>query len=167
MPEKIPSDKPIKTPPSKPSWLWKILFLAYLFSSVTSAVLFFNPASPLQIYYKILVAFHTFFMVAFLLNALTVIFDVLAIFPFYGFVDGKKLLSARTWKCFFVLRSIFFITGHSYASKELLSLLHHDSWAVLSFMNLMAVLYLPSYIATFLYAFSKSSPLVATRQASK
>jgi hypothetical protein len=138
-----------------PGWIWKVFFLIYLFVAVSNSSLFFRSEGPIQTYYKILIGFQNLWIFAFLLNALAVIFDVLAILMFWAFVENKPLLSARTWKYFFVLRFAFFVTGHAYDFKAIQSLMHHDLWVAISAANFMLIIQAPSYIANYLYAFVK------------
>lgn len=146
-----------KTKKSKdtPGWIWKIFLMIYIFVAVSNASLFFRPDSPIQTYYKILIGFHALTIISFLLNALAVIFDVIAIFAFWGFAEQKPILSARTWQIFFALRLAFFFTGHTYDFKTIKSLLYHDVGVAVSAVNIMILLNLPSYIANFIYAFQK------------
>ncbi len=143
--------------PKNRSWLWTVLFWMYFFATLSNAIVFFNPQSPINLYYQILLGFTNIFLIPYLLNLLAIIFDLLAIAPFYNFLNpskhriGEKSISLGTWKWFFVIRFALLFVGHTYALKEIQAVLHDDRWVALAIVNLMLLFYVPSYFANFLF----------------
>lgn len=149
----VPTGKSTKPARTKPSWAWQVFFFIFFLTTISNTVLFFKPDSPVQTYYKILIGFNDSSVLLFLLNALAVIFNFLAIVPFLGFVENKRFLTPRTWQWCYVLRLAFLLTGQSYALKDIQSLYHQDHRIALSVLISALIIHAPSYIATFLYAF--------------
>ena len=149
--------------PKKPSWLWIILFFLYLIAVVSNTVIFFNPESPTYLYYRILLGFNIVFLVPYLLNVLSIIFDILALIPFYNFLNpakhrvGVDLVSAQAWKWLFAIRFVLIFVGHPYGLKTLQSMLHSDWILSVAVGNILLLFQGPSYISTFIYAYRASS----------
>ncbi len=148
--------------PKKRSWLWTVLFWIYLFAVLSNAIVFFNPQAPINIYYQILLGFSNIFLIGYLLNLLAIIFDLLAVVPFYNFLNplkhriGQKSISSGTWKWFFVIRFALIFVGHAYAFKEIQAILHDDRFVTLAVINLMLLFYAPSYWANFILIYQQS-----------
>lgn len=139
----------------KPSWVWHIFFYLFMVSAGTDAIQFFRPDSPQQMYYKILWSFNSWSIFLFLANALAIILNLLAVVPFVCFLENQTFLSRRFWQGHFVARLLLLGCGYSYALKEFQSYHHQQPTLSLSIALTAAILYLPSYIATFLYAFKR------------
>ncbi|MCB9771291.1 MAG: hypothetical protein H6754_01905 [Candidatus Omnitrophica bacterium] len=143
----------------KPSWFWTIFLLLYVFACVSGGFYFLQPSSPPRLYYTILISFDSVFLVGYLLNIVAVLFDILAIIPFYCFlkpthaVHIERFFSRKTWQWFFLFRIILIFVGHNFDVKQIQALFHTDIRIALSVINIILILHLPSYITTFLYAF--------------
>jgi len=165
MKKESPSADHPKPPRTKPNWPWKIFLLIYLLAAVTDVALFFRADNPAQTYYKILIGFQILAVVPFFLNALAVIFDVIAILPFWGFVEREKIFTSHIWQWFFAVRLALLLTGHAYDYKEIQSLFHQDLKVALSVINITLIIHTPSYLANFFYAFVKFPSSVIASEA--
>lgn len=143
--------------PKKPSWLWTVLFFFYLTAVVSNTTLFLNPESPTLLYHQILLGFNIHFLIPYLLNVLTIIFDILALIPFYNFLNphkhrlGLDSLSPKTWKWLFAIRFALIFVGHPYEFKQMQAIVHDDFLLTIAVLNIILLFQGPSYIATFLY----------------
>ncbi len=149
--------------PKKLRWLWTLFFWLYLFTVLSNTIVFFNPQSPIKIYYQILLGFNTVFLIPYLLNLLAVILDILAIIPFYNFLDhqkhliGCKSISPNSWTWFFAIRFALIFVGRSYEIKEIQSLLQNDVVVTLCILSSLIFLEGPSHLAVFLYAYQEQN----------
>jgi hypothetical protein len=138
---------------SKPSWLWRIYLVLY---TATTALLtwdFFTTDSRISIYYHILIAFSTSYILFYCLNALSVILNCLAVLPIYGYIFNLSVLSKKFWKWFFIFRLGMELTGRYYEYQIIRSITFDDT-ALLTQIIIWIVLFLfPSYFATFNYAY--------------
>ncbi len=143
----------------KQNWAWAFLFWLYLFTVLSNTVVFFNPQSPTTIYHQILIGFDLIFLIPYLLNLLAIIFDILAIMPFYNFLYprknliGTKHISLTAWRWFFAIRFILIFIGHTYEMKQTQAILNNDIFVALSILVIMLLLYGPSYYANFVLAY--------------
>lgn len=147
----------------KALWIWKVYFLIYFLIVTVDIGTFFSPESPKNIYYQVLIAFDSLFIVPFLLNALAVILDVLSLVPFYGFIEGIAFLSKKFWRLVFMTRLVLALWGHSYDFQLIRSLSHENINNALAFVAVAILLNIPSYAAMFLYAFQKDEKTEITR----
>lgn len=148
-------------PPRRPLWIWNIFFLLYLFAVVSNTAVFFHNESPTKIYYEILLGFDVFFLIPYLLNFLAVLFDILALIPFYNFLDPikhkllEKSISAATWKWFFTIRLTLLLFGHAYDMKQLQALAQ-EGWGIpLAVLSVLFIFQAPSHIAIFIYSYRR------------
>lgn len=147
----------------KPSWLWIVLFFFYLIGVVSNTTLFLSPDSPTRMYHQILLGFNIHFLIPYLLNVLAIIFDILALIPFYNFLNpdkhrlGLNTISPKTWKWFFAIRFALIFVGHPYEIKQLQATLHNDFLLTAAIVNIILLSQGPSYVATFLYTHRASS----------
>lgn len=147
----------------KTKWFWTFLFWLYLFTISSNTIVFFNPQSPTKIYYQILLSFNTIFLIPYLLNLLAIILDILAVFPFFNYLNPQKNfiwekhISTNFWKWFFAIRLSLLFLGRSFESKELQSILHNDIRVTLTIIIAMLIIEGPSHIAVFLFAHRQKS----------
>lgn len=143
----------------KPNWSWNVLFFVYVFAVFNGAGLFFQDNSQPQFYYQALAGFSSFFLIHYLLNVLAILLDVIAIIPFYNFIKPdsmettKRYFSPDIWKWIFALRIALLLVGHSYDHKQLQAILRDDLLISASVLNLLAILYAPSYYTNFIFAY--------------
>lgn len=143
----------------KPNWTWTALFFIYVFSVFNGAGAFFQKNSHPQLYYQTLVSFNYFFLIHYLLNVLALILDIIAIIPFYNFIKPdsaatiKRYFSSSIWKWLFALRLALLIVGHSFDQKQIQAVVRDDLWVSISVLNLLVLLYAPSYFTNFVFAF--------------
>ena len=139
------------------SWIWKLLFFAYISMALERALELLVPMKKMNLYYHILIAYDARFLLPFCLNALSVILNVLAIVPIYLFITRHHLLSQKFWKLFLFLRLSCDLFGRSYERAQMLALFHQDAHVALEVLALAVAIYLPSYLANFIIAFDKRS----------
>ncbi len=103
--------------------------------------------------------FDVSFMIPYLSSILAVILDILIVVPFYNFLNpakhqwGLKHISQNTWKVIIVIRFILIFIGHDYDLKQIQAMIYHDLQVSLSIVNILLLLYAPSYLASFIYVF--------------
>lgn len=142
-------------------WLWLVLFALYLLTVSANVSAFFHPDSAAKLYYRILIGFNNIFLIPYLLSVLVLILDVLALVPFYNYLDpvrntvGAKVISAQGWKWFFAVRFALAFVGHPYDLKQLQAIFRNDVWAGLAVLNILFVFYGPSHFAAFFYAYNR------------
>jgi hypothetical protein len=114
-------------------------------------------------YHQILLGFNIHFLIPYLLTVLAIIFDILALIPFYNFLNpvkhrlGLNTISPKTWKWFFAIRFTLIFVGHPYEFKQLQAIVHDDSLLTIAVINMILLFQGPSHIATFLYTSRVSS----------
>jgi len=138
------------------NWAWKIYFAIYIFLTASNIYAFCSEESPVFWYYQILLAYADLFTIPFILAALSLIFNSLAILPLFLFIERKTLLTARIWKYFFIFRVILDALGKSYENQVLRSLFQDSVLIGGMAVCIMILLVLPSYLANYLYAFKRN-----------
>ena len=143
----------------KPSWPWNAFFLVYVFVVFNVSTLFFEENSAPQIYYQILVGFNSLFLVNYLLHVLAIIFDIIAIIPFYNYIKPESAIltsryfSSWVWKWLLAIRVGLLVVGHSYDYKQLQSIYLDNYLITFIAASLSILLYAPSYYANFIIAY--------------
>ena len=138
----------------KSGFIWKFYALYWTVITFHASVDVFSPGSPAYAFYHILGAFHQSFMVIYIIDSASTIFNIFSLIPLYGFAFHKQLLTADFWKPLFVLRVAFDVCGSYYEFVSVKSLFASDPW--LGFQVLIGILLtmIPSYAACYQYAFA-------------
>ena len=153
----------------KTHWTWKVYFLIYLLIVLVNTIEFFKPLSSMNLYYQYLIAYHTLFIVPYLLNAFSIILNAFALIPFCFFILKNNSLSAQFCRWLFIFRLSLDLAGRSYELQTLKALFHGEARIELGgYVIPIAVLVIatliifsaPSYVALYLYGFRRGTPSV-------
>src|SRR6185503_4512269 len=134
-------------------FIWELYFLVVLLFTVRKSFSFFDPQSDVYLYFEILTSFDSGLKIIYLFNLLQIIFNVIQFLPLALFIYDKKLLTAIVWQIFFSFKVAFDLVGHTFESNILLSLWHSDTLLTVGIFVSSTAIYVPAYIALFLYAF--------------
>jgi len=140
----------------RPSWVWTVYFLLYLFFMTANTVYFFDRRSMMSFFYHFLIAYDTRYLIPYTLNAASIIFNAISLLPFYLYLRNGEFLSKPFWRGIFIARLFFDITGRLFEFKFYKSLFYQDTLLGLSAAFLALSFHIPSYIAFYLYAFRRS-----------
>ena len=140
-------------PKSKKTFLKIYLFFYICFIIYRSSVIW-NTSSGEYIYLRTLAAFHKFYFIYYYFTFMQVILDFVHILPMYLYINNKRLFHPILWMNLFLLRIIFEFAGNYYAMNQLSALRLDYPVISLIVVFLSSMIYLPSYIISFLYAFS-------------
>lgn len=146
-----------------PNWLWKLHFLIYFSVASFNFMAFWDPESEIAFYYHTLLAYDRYFFFPYALNVLAVLCTAFTLVPFYCFLFQRQIFKTTFWRFFFVFRLALDITGRSYEFKVVQAMFYHDAIAGIHLSLFALLLFLPSYIALFLYAFKPKPSLVMCR----
>jgi len=136
-----------------PGFGWKCYLVFFAIMVVRNTIDLFSSASPVYLFYFVIVAFQKSLNIIYWVNVFTTVFNILCLIPLFLYVYRKRFLCPRVWQWVFVLRVIFDITGHTYQRVMLKSLFFSSpkfaAWAVVIFLLVL----FPSYLACYQYAF--------------
>ena len=139
----------------KNNWIWLTYFIIYSFLSILNLLYFFSPDSPVGLYYNIAMAFNFHFFGIYFFNFISVLLNVLTIFPLYLYTFNINFIDPRFWACFLILRLAFDVMGHNYDLNVIKSLYYENHILGIKTLIATVVLSIPSYMALFEYAFRK------------
>ena len=143
----------------KNNWELKIYLLVIAPFYLGSLAAIFEPTSPLYAYYHILIAFDTDYSLLYYLNIGCAIMNTLSLVPLCLFVWHIYFLPARFWQFFLFLRLFFELTGHAYEINFIKSMMYVNNMYVIPSFLFALLLIIPSYIASFKYAFIEQGDL--------
>lgn len=132
---------------------WKIYLIIFSLLTLGSTIGIFYEHSYSHLYYNILIAFHKSYLLSYWLAIISNIINSISLVTLYLYVFRIKFWDAAIWKWLFVFRVIFDLVGHAFEFKTIKSLLYSDQvFGVITLLLASAVI-LPSYLASFHYAF--------------
>ncbi len=137
----------------KKRWLWEFYIFFIFFLAITRVVEFFSNDSPVFFYFYFLCSFDKLFYFPYLLNVLQLVLNLLSCFPLFFWVYRQKILTPKAWQVFFIFKVIFDLFGQSYDKIEIRSFLHDDPLVSALIVVQYFLIYTPSYIILFNYAF--------------
>lgn len=137
----------------KQKWIWEIYFAIVLFFAVGKIAFFFDPGSPDYLYYSILRSFGPSFFNAHTAHIVHVFLNLIHCLPLLLYIYHINFLNTKFWKCLFVLRCIFEVTGSSYEINTLTAFYHSNPKLFLLILLSMIGPLIPSYFACYQYAF--------------
>ena len=141
--------------PPKYSWIWKT-YLAVMLLFLTKKVYYLlMPDTQSFFYYFILRAFDPVFYITYTAHVMQVLLSVVHWIPVFLYVYRIRFLSAEFWRCLFILRCLFEITGHSFEMNSLIALYHRKPKAFLAVFIILMIPHIPSYMACYRYAFRR------------
>jgi len=131
-----------------------MIYLLYVAGLVFS---FLAPISPINMYYRALVAFDVIFLVPYYLNLLSVLTNLLAIFPLYSYIQRTPTFSAQFCRWLFGCRLALDILGRSYESHLLKAASYQSHRLVWLVLGAFILCVLPSYWAILRYGFQEEN----------
>ncbi|MCK5014578.1 MAG: hypothetical protein KAS66_12225 [Candidatus Omnitrophica bacterium] len=153
--------------PRKHLWLWKIYLAFMLVFAVKSTYYLLMPDSQSFFYYFILRAFDPIFYAVYTAHVMQVLLSVIHWIPVFLYVYRIRFLSSEFWKSLFILRCIFEITGHSYATNSLVALYHRKPKICLTIFIILIIPHIPSYMVCYWYAFRRENCLRRPRSSTR
>ncbi|MCR4337064.1 MAG: hypothetical protein NUV91_04575 [Candidatus Omnitrophica bacterium] len=136
------------------NWMWPSYFFFYSLLTVSAAFDFFTPGSLIHTYYQIGTAYHIYFYVPYLLNALYLIIEISSLVPLFLYATYHEWLSFSFWRGILILRILLHFIGRSYEFNFLKSIWHDQPQYAYIIIFLSALIVLPSLIAHWRYAFN-------------
>ncbi len=146
-------------------WLWLAYYFFFVSYATGSVLTFFSPLTGSYYYYHFLIAYNVKYLVPYCLNAGSVLFTVLTLFPLLLHILKYDLFSVDFWRVMFFARLFFDLAGHSYDVLFVKALFYQDLYAPLSLMLGTFLFLLPSYMVLFLFAFARKKGKKDTPQA--
>ena len=134
---------------------WKIYFFLLAPFLVVGLLNLFNPQSPQYVYYNALIAFHENYTLAYFLAVAGAAINLASLLPLGLFILRIRLFKGLFWKGFFFLKILLEIFGHHFELNFLKSLPYTNLWHILLTVATIFVIFFPSYLACFLYAFRR------------
>jgi hypothetical protein len=138
----------------QPHWIWKLYFFVYLITTSYDTFAFYAPYSGIQLYYHTLLAYDIYFLLVYLYSVLFIIFNMLAILPFFYFIYRVRVMHPLFWQWLFLFRVVSAFLGQTYLLNTIKSLFYHDPWVAWSTIFTQAVIQIPSHVVFGLYAFN-------------
>ncbi len=142
---------------------WKIYLFLYGLLCIGNTLAVISNEEIIYTYYHVLIHFDDKYLLPYYLNVGSATFSLIALIPLILFTFHKKWLNPRVWQIVFGVRLLLDIFGRSYEYNFFISLQHNDlNLAAIAIFLTIAIM-VPSYIATFLYAFHRKKlfpPLV-------
>ena len=137
--------------------VWEIYFLMLSLFIAAKVLNFFDPASDIYFYFQTLQAFDAYFLLHYTFNLLQVIFSLLMLLPLLLYIYRWKLFAAYLWQAFFTLLVALDVFGHPFEMQFIRA--SYADWPVHGIMEFVYqfVIYLPAYLAVFIYAFRQES----------
>ena len=140
-------------------WLWYVYFYLYMSLVASQAVEFFRPATPIHTYYQFLLAFDPVFLVPYVLNLLSVIVNVLSLFPFFSQISGTRSFSPFFSRLLLAVRIVLDVFGRSFELSGIKAMSFYEKKAAMIILAAFVIFSLPSYVAHLKYALrANSSP---------
>ena len=138
-------------------WIWETYFFLVLFYTLRDAYFFFSPGSPIHLYFYILYVFDFRFAFIYSLNLVQILLSLTQCLALAFYVYRIRFLKPYVWQYTFILKIIFDLFGHSYQVNELKSFYYDNPKICLLFLLQSLILYLPSYVACYRYAFRQKN----------
>ena len=145
--------------PLKHPWVWKIYLLVMLLFIAKKVFYLFMPDSQTFFYYFILRSFDPIFYVTYSAHVMQVLLNTVHWIPVFLYAYRIRFLSTDFWKCLFILRCLFEITGHSFEMNSLVALYYRRPKASLIIFTILMIPHIPSYIVCYWYAFRQEKAL--------
>lgn len=111
------------------------------------------PGEPQNTYYHILMAFHPINSIYYYAAVIQLLINCIHILPLFLFIFNRRFGPHILWQTLFFTRILFDIIGQNYEINEITGLFQENIKIVLLFCLASVVLWAPSYIACYLYAF--------------
>ena len=135
---------------------WKIYLLIFSLFILANVISIFYGDSYLYLYYNILIAFHKSYLFSYWYAIISNMLNLISLISLYLFVFRTKFLNVLFWQWVFVFRMVFDLIGHSFEFKTIRALFYNDTWIGSASIILVIAMLLPSYLATFQFAFHQS-----------
>lgn len=137
----------------KTNIFWLGYFYFFFIFSIAQAAAFFGTDSPSQFYYAVLYSFNNIFAFDYSLNVMQVLLNIFHLAPLYFFIYKKWTNKQELFRYLLAFRLLFDILGHSWEANFLAGI--YQLKPILCYILLagLALLYLPSYYACYVYAF--------------
>lgn len=135
--------------------IWKIY--AFIFSVIALANLawLLSPESDPFIFYHVLIAWTKFYYVHYYLAILKSCVAIACLIPLFAFAFNQETKSARFWQWMLLIRLAADLVGNFYEFIFIKSSYHMVLGYGLCVTGIFVLPLIPSYIAHYLYAFSK------------
>jgi len=137
----------------KQNLVWEAYLVIILYFALRKTVDLLIPSSPEHLYYLIIRAFRPIYLLPYIAYIGHVVLNLIHCLPLFLYIHRIRFLNPIFWRCLFVLRCIFEITGHSYEANAFTALYHTSPKFFI--LTLIVVIFplIPSYIACYQYAF--------------
>lgn len=132
---------------------WKIYLIIFSLFTLGSTISIFYENSYSYLYYNILIAFHKSYLLSYWFAIISNIINSISLITLYLYISRTKLWNVIFWRWLFVFRVVFDLVGHAFEFKTIKSLFYSDQWLGVITISLAAAVLLPSYLASFRYAF--------------
>lgn len=132
---------------------WRIYFVIVATILIGNLLSVLSCRSVVYTYYHSLIAFHKDFIVFYYFNILSAVINVLSLMPLFCYIYRRRFLRPRLWQVLFCLRIAFDFVDHNYETRFFQSLFKTDLAIALILLSISLLVILPSYFATFQYAF--------------
>ncbi|MCX5681298.1 MAG: hypothetical protein NT079_03355, partial [Candidatus Omnitrophica bacterium] len=141
----------------KTYWAWKIYFFPYSLVILLNLLFLFSEGSPINQYYRILIAFKQSYFILYSFYAARMIIEILALIPLFLFVFRIRLFPAFVWQILFGARIFTLFSGHFYEWSAMRALMHANPIAAICAMASAVLFAIPSYTACYIYAFKRKN----------
>ena len=134
-------------------------FLWFCYALIITSILvgkyqaLFDPYYPQNFYFHILIAFDSINYMVFYATIIQVLVNMIHLLPLVLFIFDRNFGPKIFWQMMFFVRIFMDIIGHNYEINEIVGLYHGDKMICLMFIIACIILWAPSYIACYLYAF--------------
>jgi hypothetical protein len=132
---------------------WGLYFFIFFLLNLYNIADFFSPESAHHLYFQILYLFDTRLILNYILTFIQINLTLIHLIGLALFIHRTPLFNQKTWQYLFLLRIVFDIVGHPYGVQYLISLYHQSPSICLSAFIFICSFYVPSYIASYHYAF--------------
>ncbi len=136
--------------------VWKFYFAVILFFAIQKVYFLVTPGSPEYLYYLIIRTFDPIFYFAYSAHILHVLLNIIHCIPLFLYIHRIHLFNPTLWKCLFILRCIFEVTGHSYTNNIFAAFYHVNPKIVLLTFVIALLPQIPSYLVCYWYAFRRN-----------
>ena len=141
----------------RPPWAWKIYFFLYSFGILLNLLLLFSGESPINQYYRVLIAFKQSYCVQYYFYIAKIIVEALCLIPLFLFAYHVRFLPSWIWQILFGARVFLLLFGHAYEWNVFRALMHGNPTATIAAVSLAILFAIPSYAACIKYAFQRKN----------
>ena len=136
---------------------WKIYFFLVTPLMISGLSNLFFPESNVYTYYNVLISFHENYTLTYFLAVASATMSVASLVPLGLFILRIRFLKETFWRGFFFLKILLDLFGHHFEFNFLKSLLHSGLWQIFLTVAAVVIIFFPSYLACYIYAFRRDT----------